>query len=75
MDKIVDHRGDLTKKSTLAFKVRWLGYGEHHDTWEPWRNVRTNDALHAYLRSIDQEKLIPKACITPTPEATEAPET
>jgi hypothetical protein len=63
VERIVAHRGDLTKKSTLMFKVRWLGYNERHDTWEPWRSLRAKDALHDYLREIGQEKLIPKEFI------------
>ena len=60
VEAIMAHRGDLTKRSTLEFQVRWLGYTPEYDTWEPWKNVMHVDKLHEYLRSINQAKLIPK---------------
>ena len=32
---IMSHQGDLTKKASLTFKVRWLGYTADFDSWEP----------------------------------------
>ena len=60
IDKIVAFRGNPAKKSTMEFKVHWLGYGDQHDTWEPWRNVSTKDALHDFLRKEHLAHLIPK---------------
>ena len=34
IDSILEHRGDRQRRSTMMFKVRWLGYGPEHDTWE-----------------------------------------
>eukprot|EP01042_Synura_sphagnicola_P002361 gene2361-2830_t len=36
VERILDHRGDLRRVSTLEFKVKWLGY-ENPD-WQPWSN-------------------------------------
>ena len=58
-DSIVDHRGDLSKKSALEFKVRWLGYDASDDTWEPWKSLRNSAALHLYLRDSGLSRLIP----------------
>jgi DNA (cytosine-5)-methyltransferase 1 len=60
VEAILEHRGSFSKKSTLEFKVRWSGFGPDDDTWEPWSAVRNVDKLHEYLRSISQERLIPK---------------
>jgi hypothetical protein len=42
VEKILDHRGNHKNKSTLEFKVRWLGF-EPED--EPYTNLRNNVAL------------------------------
>jgi transposase InsO family protein len=60
VDSILEHTGDPKKKSELSFKVRWQGYTEEHDSWEPWKNLRLVEQLHDYLRSHDMAKLVPK---------------
>ena len=35
----------------LRFKIRWVGYGLEHDSWEPWSELRANDRVHAYMRA------------------------
>jgi hypothetical protein len=47
---IVDHRGSMKKPSKLEFKVRWQGYDESEDTWEPYRGVKELTALDTYLQ-------------------------
>lgn len=59
IDCILAHRGNLNLKSTLEFKVRWLGYNETADTWEPWKELRKTEQLHVYLRSKGLDRLIP----------------
>ena len=51
IERILNHRGDINKKSKMEFLVRWLGYTEDDDTWEPFGNLRDTDQLLAYLRS------------------------
>jgi hypothetical protein len=58
IEKVNAHRGDTSRVSTLQFQVKWLG--DDQLTWEPWKNVRTNQALHAYLKKVKLSKLIPK---------------
>ena len=70
VESILSHQGDLTEKTSLTFKVRWLGYTADFDSWEPWRNVIHVDKLHEYLISIDQAKLIPKKAKIPRTNAT-----
>ena len=60
VEKILKHRGVYTKKTEMQFLVRWTGCGPKEDTWEPWKELRTVEALHTYLRSIGLHRLIPK---------------
>jgi hypothetical protein len=60
IDSIIGHEGSFTKKKSLKFHVRWVGYAPEYDTMEPWSNVRNVDKLHEYLRSIGQSQHIPK---------------
>jgi hypothetical protein len=49
VEKILDMTGDLKKVSTLSFLVKWLGYDDTYNTWEPWKNVRITDKVYVYL--------------------------
>jgi hypothetical protein len=50
------------KRSDLFFKIRWLGFDETEDTWEPWKGVMHVDVVkdyceqHAELRSYVKDK-------------------
>jgi hypothetical protein len=58
VDRILDHKGDFRKVSTLTFEVRWLNYSSDYDSWEPWKNLRNSEKLHDYLRLVGQSRLI-----------------
>ena len=67
VERIVDHIDETPpnvkngpRKNSLLFKVRWLGYGEKHDTWEPWVSLCNNICLHRYLHNNGLDRLIPK---------------
>ena len=47
--EILQYKGDIKKLSTLQFKIKWLGYDETYNTWEPWANLREMEILHKYL--------------------------
>jgi hypothetical protein len=59
VEKVLRHKGDFRKVSTLTFEVRWLNYSSEHDSWEPWKNLRHSEKLHEYLRLVGKSKLIP----------------
>ena len=53
---VVESRSSATaaianKRSTIEFKVRWAGFGESCDTWEPYKALLHVDKLHDYLRT------------------------
>jgi transposase InsO family protein len=59
VEEIVAHTGDPTKKKEMTFRVRWLGFGQDRDTYEPWTALESNTLLHRYLLNNDMGKLIP----------------
>lgn len=58
IDHIMDHRGDRRDKTNMEFKVRWSGYDDSEDTWEPWKELRSTIQLHEYLRTHNMKSLI-----------------
>lgn len=57
VDSIVDHRGNSKKKSSLEFKIRWLGYSPEEDSWIPYSEAKDLEALDVYLMSHPELKL------------------
>ena len=60
VEAILGHRGSRNRRSTLAFKVRWAGFGDEHDSWEPYKGLMHVGKLHDYLRANHMKALIPK---------------
>jgi hypothetical protein len=60
VESILRHVGNPKRKSELDFLIRWEGYDTTHDLWLPWRSLRNNPKLHAYLETHGLRKLIPK---------------
>ena len=60
VEAILDHRGDIKRRSLLEFYVKWLNYPETENSWTPYSNLRDNEKLHEYLLSKDLRRLIPK---------------
>jgi len=59
MESITGHRGNRQRRSTMEFKVRWTGFGESCDSWEPYKAFLHIDKLHDYLRANAMKTLIP----------------
>ena len=60
IDKILEFDGDCSKVSSLHFKVKWLGYDETYNSWEPWSALRNSEQLHRYLIEVNLQHLIPR---------------
>jgi Chromo (CHRromatin Organisation MOdifier) domain len=57
---ILSHSGDPRRVFTLLFDVKWLNHPSTSNTWEPWRNLRSCEALRTYLRNNALQRLIPR---------------
>jgi len=60
VERILEHKGDVKRPSSLSFHVLWSGYPLSEATWQPWKDVRDCDALHRYLFACGLKALIPK---------------
>ena len=65
VEAILKHKGDTKVLSSLQFYVKWLKHDSTHNTWEPWKNLRSVEALHIYLRSHNLAHLVPKEFVHP----------
>lgn len=61
IESVLQHNGHINDKSQLQFLVKWLGYDDAENTWEPWKELRGNSVLHEYLRENNLARLIPKS--------------
>jgi Chromo (CHRromatin Organisation MOdifier) domain len=56
---IIDHRGNIERKTDLQFFVSWLGYDDRDNLWEPYSNLRDTGKLHDYSTQNNIRQLIP----------------
>ncbi len=68
VEKILAHYGDVGRLKTLAFHVKWWGFDESFNSWEPWKNLRETEMLHRYLILHGLQKLIPAKFREKNPE-------
>ena len=61
IEQVLDHRGNKAKRSTLQFLIRWSGFGEESDSWEPFKSLLHAEPFHRYLRAHKMKSLIPAA--------------
>ena len=60
IDRILAHKGNKNRRPQMQFLVRWLGYSEEYDTWEPYQGLRDTEQLIAYLNTHKLKKFIGK---------------
>jgi hypothetical protein len=60
IDKIVDHSGNVRRRSEMSFGVRWKGYTPDDDTWQPMKTVRETQAFVDYCTEKKLSSLISK---------------
>ena len=60
VESILEMRGDPNKsKKQLFFLVRWKGLTSVDDSWLPWKELRNNSILHAFLIDNKLKRLVP----------------
>lgn len=59
IESIISHRGDRSRRSSMEFLVKWQGYSDDANSWEPYSGLRDTDQLLAYLRANRLRSLIP----------------
>jgi hypothetical protein len=64
VEKILEHQGSIQDKTKMRFLVKWQGFSEESNSWEPWyekgAGLRDNAVLHDYLRERGWGFAIPK---------------
>jgi hypothetical protein len=61
IEEILSHKGNSkSKKSLLFFLIKWVGYDDTHNSWEPYSEVRDTTMCHDYLKSHGMANHIPK---------------
>ena len=57
----------------MKFYVKWLNYDSSHNSWEPWKSMRSTDQLHKYLRENNMLHVIPREFRLAPPAVMENP--
>ena len=61
VENILEHRHDGSKRRTCyEFLVKWAGYDNSDNTWEPWEYVRDNKQLIKYLYTHNLRQFLTK---------------
>jgi hypothetical protein len=60
VERVITHKGHFNRKNTLKFKVHWEGCPDAEDSWLPWKELRSNEALHEYLVRMGRPSMVPK---------------
>jgi transposase InsO family protein len=61
IEAILKHSGNKSsKKTNLRFYIKWLGYDDDRNSWEPYSNIRDTSQCHEYLKSHHMSNHIPK---------------
>ena len=59
VEYIVSHTGQWSRVAQMTFTVKWEGF-EEPTPGQLWKDLRTNEKLHDYLRQNNKERLIPE---------------
>ena len=68
VEEILSFKGDVKRVSTLTFRVKWLGYDESHNSWEPWKQLMNTEKLHEFLIKVNLRNLIPRKFLLNYPD-------
>jgi transposase InsO family protein len=65
IERILSHRGDRYKRKDMTFLVRWKGFSQEHDTWEPYQGLKDTVQLLSYIEQKGWKNLLPRSKKTP----------
>jgi hypothetical protein len=60
VDKIVNHTGNVRRRSEMTFRVRSKGYAPDDVTWQPIKTVHETQAFVDYCREKKLSSLVSK---------------
>ena len=55
IEHIISHNGDFKDKNKMSFQVKWKGYDNIYNSFEPYRNLIDTEALGIYLKKMDRK--------------------
>jgi hypothetical protein len=58
VEKILAH--DVSDAKDTKWQVRWSGYGESDDSWEPLSNIKDVEVFHEYCIANKLQRFIPR---------------
>ena len=61
VETVLDHKKPNNKsRKDYEFLIKWYGYDNTHNTWEPWVNVKNNELVNEYLYDNKLKSLLTK---------------
>jgi hypothetical protein len=60
IEAILGHRGDKRRRKTMEFLVKWDGFKDSYNSWEPYEGLRDTAKLTEYLSNNKLKSLLPK---------------
>lgn len=73
VEKILKHK--ITKRNKVEFYLKWKGFNEEDNTWEPAENLNCPELIDAYLKDIpEKERKKVRNIIGPAEEEEERPQ-